>query len=190
MALEARGSLALMSIVLVTRKLSSVLLLAALGTACQAAPPPQCPTPPVVTPPPETPENHEAAVRRLFELMQMPRLMEATVDTLLAAQLRTNPTLVPYAETMREFLQEHMSWDALEDDFVKIYVAGFTQREVEDLVAFYETPTGKKSVEKMPDLIEQGAEVGRARMRDNMNELLQKIQSRTEELEQGPPTDG
>jgi len=174
---------------LVTRKYVPTLLLAALTVACQATPPPQCPTPEVVQPPPENPEQHARAVRELFELMQMPKVIESTIDTMLAAHLQANPTLVPYAETMRSFLRELLSWESLEQEYVEIYMAAFTQREIEDMVAFYRTPTGQKAIQRLPELLQEGAEIGQARVRDHIGELQDKIRARTEELEKGPPPD-
>jgi len=176
-----------MRILSLIRKSVPTLLLAALTVACQATPPAQCPEPEVAAPVAETPENHAQAVRELFTLMKMPEVMATTIDTLLAAHLQANPTLVPYAETMREFLQEQLSWESLEAEYVKIYMAAFTQREIEDMVAFYRTPTGQKAVEKLPELMQEGAEIGQARMRENIGKLQEKLKAQIEELEQGPP---
>jgi hypothetical protein len=176
-----------MRIVEMTRKFVPTLLLAALTVACQATPSPECPQPEVAQPLAESPENHAKAVRELFQLMQMPELMESTIDTLLAAHLQANPALVPYAETMQEFLHEHLSWESLEEEYVTLYTAAFTQREIEDMVAFYRTPTGQKAVEKLPELMQQGAEIGQVRMRRHIGDLQEKLKARIQELEQGPP---
>lgn len=44
---------------------------------------------------------------------------------------------------------------------IDIYVEAYTEQELRDLIAFYETPTGKKVLEKTPLLMPQGAQAGR-----------------------------
>ncbi|MCA9698390.1 MAG: DUF2059 domain-containing protein [Myxococcales bacterium] len=171
-------------------KLVALLLFAGFSAACQVAPPAACLETPVATPPPETPENHAQAVRELFRLMQMDRVIESTIDTMLAAQLKTNPSLIPFAETMRQFLYEHLSWASLEEEYVEIYMRAFTQREVEDMVAFYSTPTGQKAVEKMPELVQLGAAIGQRRMLEHIGELQEQLRSKAEEQQRAPDERG
>jgi hypothetical protein len=44
----------------------------------------------------------------------------------------------------------------LHESFVRIYARHFTEQELADLVAFYATPTGQKSIEVMPQLMTEG----------------------------------
>ena len=41
-----------------------------------------------------------------------------------------------------------------------IHVAEFSEAELKEILAFYRTPAGKKAMEKMPELMQQGAVVG------------------------------
>ena len=55
-------------------------------------------------------------------------------------------------------------------------------KELKELTAFYETPTGKKTIEKMPQLMAQGAQIGAARVQENMAELQAMIKEESERL--------
>ena len=132
---------------------------------------------------PETPANHRDAAVRLFEQLDMEKVMESSIDATLDAQLEGAPQLAPLEDVIRDFLARHMSWEALEGDFVRIYTKAFTQREIEDLLAFYETPTGKKTVVLLPELMKQGAEVGQRRVREHLPELQAMLKKRADELQ-------
>jgi|HubBroStandDraft_6_1064221.scaffolds.fasta_scaffold670627_2 hypothetical protein len=44
--------------------------------------------------------------------------------------------------------------------FVKIYRAKFTHEEIKQILAFYQTPVGLKTIDLMPVLLKEGAEAG------------------------------
>lgn len=48
----------------------------------------------------------------------------------------------------------------MRDAQVRIYAKHFTENELQDLVAFYATPTGRKSIEVMPQLMSEGMQAG------------------------------
>ncbi len=132
---------------------------------------------------PETPENHRAAVKRLFQVTEIQKVLDSSVEVTLKSQIEADPTLSQFEDIMREFLTEHMGWASLEPEFVDMYMQAFTQREVEDLIAFYKTPAGKKSIVMVPELMKQGAAVGQRRVQEHLPELKQKVQERVQELQ-------
>jgi hypothetical protein len=76
---------------------------------------------------------------------------------------------------MKEFLGKYMSWDSLKADMVKIYMEEFTESELGELNKFYQTPVGRKTVEKMPVLMTKGAQLGGQRVQKHMPELQAAI---------------
>jgi uncharacterized protein len=60
--------------------------------------------------------------------------------------------------TMSEIMQENEK--LFEDLFIQLYDRHFTLDEIRAVNVFYETPAGKKMIEKMPILMQQGAGVG------------------------------
>lgn len=44
-----------------------------------------------------------------------------------------------------------------------------------EIAAFYRTPTGKKAIEKMPSLMQKSAELSMKRVHENSDELKQMI---------------
>jgi hypothetical protein len=101
--------------------------------------------------------------------------MGAAIDQMLAMQIKQNPAIAPYETEMKSFLKKYMSWAGLKDDMIKIYADEFTEAELGELSAFYQTPLGKKTLQKMPTLMAKGAELGQRRVQEHLPELTAAI---------------
>lgn len=95
-----------------------------------------------------------ADIRQLMNAMQFKENLIKTV----AGALDQNATQLPaeYREPFKQkFMQEltqgpGMRW--MENMFIKNYRRVFTQAEIEELIAFYQTSLGKKFIDKSPEL--------------------------------------
>ena len=119
--------------------------------------------------------SHYKAAEKMLTLMDMETVLRRSIDEMLKAQVAQNPGIAPFENVMRQFLMKHMSWDSLKADTIQIYMAEFTEKELEELNRFYQTEVGKKMVEKMPGLMGKGAELGAKRIQENMPELQAAI---------------
>jgi hypothetical protein len=133
---------------------------------------------------PDTPENHRAAAERLLTQLKLQALIDATLEAMLDAQISTNPQLQAFRPEMEQFMGKYLSWTALKEDFVRIYMDAYTQRELEDVLAFYSTPTGQKTIELMPALARKGAEIGQRRVQEHLPELKEMVVKRSLEMPQ------
>lgn len=118
----------------------------------------------------------------LLNMMGMQDALEKSIEQTLQIQMQQNPTLVPFKDVMMKFFEKHMSYDSLKPDMIRIYADAFTASELQELIAFYRTPTGKKTIEKMPQLMAQGGQIGAKRVQDNIGELQQMIKDEAERL--------
>jgi hypothetical protein len=121
--------------------------------------------------------SHKKAAESLLALMGMETLLSQSVDQMLAMQVQQNPALAPYQTQMKAFLSKYMSWASMKDDMAKIYMTEFTEAELNDLIKFYQSPLGKKTIQKMPALMAKGAEMGQKRMQEHLPELQAAIQA-------------
>jgi uncharacterized protein len=74
-----------------------------------------------------------------------------------------------------EWFTETIKWEDLKPKMAEIYMQQFTEAELKDLVAFYQTPTGKKAIEKLPAVTQQSAVVGREHAQKNGESLQLKL---------------
>jgi hypothetical protein len=123
----------------------------------------------------DTNSSHYKAAEQMLNLMDMETMIRRSIDEMLKAQIAQNPSIAAFESVMREFLMKHMSWDSLKADTIKIYMAEFTEPELNEMNKFYQTPTGKKMVEKMPSLMSKGTELGAKRLQEHMPELQTAI---------------
>ena len=128
--------------------------------------------------------SHIQAAEALLAATNMEKVLTDATNVTLTAQISANPTLVPFEGTMREFLGKYMGYQALKPDLVKLYADAFTESELKELTAFYNTPTGKKAINSMGDLMAKGAALGQQKVMEHQDELIQMIQKRAAELQQ------
>ena len=121
-------------------------------------------------------QTHRQAAEALLSLMDMDKLMSESIDQMLDMQVKQNPAIGQFKAQMKTFLSKYMSWASMKDDMIKIYTDEFTEQELKELLAFYQTPLGKKTVQKMPKLMAKGAELGQQRVQQHLPELQQAIQ--------------
>ena len=72
-------------------------------------------------------------------------------------------------------LEFEQRWEALKDEFVALFMEAFSESELMEMAAFYETPTGQKAIEKTPQLVQRGAQIGARRVKQNKAELERLI---------------
>jgi uncharacterized protein len=121
------------------------------------------------------PDGHRQAVARLFELTHMQRLIEESVDGVLALQLAQDPALAEHREALRAFLEKHIGWQALKNDLEAMYLQSFTETELNEMNAFYSSPTGQKVLQRLPELVQQRNQLAMRRLQEHIGELQREI---------------
>ena len=125
----------------------------------------------------------ESEAEKLLNIIGMEEVFDQTITQMLDLEMQKNPSLAPFRGVMMEFFRKHMSYEVLKPDLLKIYADEFTADELKDINTFYSTSTGQKTIQKMPDLITQGAELGSIRVQQNLPELQQMIQTEAERIQ-------
>jgi len=80
-------------------------------------------------------------------LEQMYAQMSATMQ-----QIGGKPIPASKQKALKEAVQECMPYDDLVNWSADVYAKHFTRKELDDLAAFYKTPTGKKLAATLPTL--------------------------------------
>jgi uncharacterized protein len=103
-----------------------------------------------------------AKVRLVRQFIAKARLTEQAMQVIeqsLPAQRAANPR-VP-AEFWDKFLEQARARRGeLEDGYVALYSRNFTSAEIKGLIAFYDSPIGKRFVEVQPVLMREGIALG------------------------------
>jgi hypothetical protein len=110
-------------------------------------------------------------VETLFRLTQMEAKIQESVDSVVQLQLQQNPGLQDKRKELEAFLQKYIGWPALKDDIAHMYMQAFTEKELEDINAFYITPTGQKVINTVPKLVQQRNQLAMQRLQQHIGEL-------------------
>ena len=71
----------------------------------------------------------------------------------------------------RKMIRENLGWESLKPEYIRIYRETFTEEELLDLTAFYESPTGRMLIQKTPLLEDKMGTVMDQRMKAMMERL-------------------
>lgn len=58
-----------------------------------------------------------------------------------------------------------MGWEAMAPALIEVYRKVYTEQEVQDMLAFYRTPTGRSLVRKQPLVMQHSMEAMQVRMK-------------------------
>jgi hypothetical protein len=91
--------------------------------------------------------------------------------------------LETYQAKANAALDQSIGWDKLKPDMIKLYTANFTESELKDLVAFYQSPLGKKVLTKMPELTQQSAQLTQGKLEAAVPVVNKLLADMTNELD-------
>jgi uncharacterized protein len=98
-----------------------------------------------------------ADVRRLLEITGSRGMVNDMKTSMLEQFKRSSPNLPP--EMFNEMITE-MKAEDLEEAIIPIYLKHFTASEIKQLIAFYQSPFGKKVTREMPQIFQEANEAG------------------------------
>ncbi|WP_375434454.1 DUF2059 domain-containing protein [uncultured Hymenobacter sp.] len=119
--------------------------------------------------------SHRKAAEELLVVTGSEKNTTSMMNQMLEAQIAQRPEMKAVEPEMRAFITKYMGWPAIKDDITTLYTKEFTEKELKELTKFYQTPTGRKTIEKMPQLMMAGVEVGQKRVQEHLPELQQVI---------------
>lgn len=127
---------------------------------------------------PSAPTAQDRAAAELVALLRLDQVTRSSIESMTEAMMSQNPAFAEIEDVFVEFLDEFMSWDDLRPEYVRLYGSVYTEDEIHELIAFYRTPVGQKSVDLMPRLMREGAEIGQRMIQPHLPELQRRIQAR------------
>jgi len=135
--------------------------------------------------------ERNAAAEQLLVTMEIQKTIEQSfemIKQMVPAQMKqtgasdeaTSVKAQDAMQKMMDVVMQEMSWDKLKADYISIYAETFTAKELRGLVQFYESPVGKKFIEKQPEIMQRSMQISQKQMA----KLMPKIQELTQQLAQ------
>jgi len=111
----------------------------------------------------------DASLNELLDVVQARNLLDnarAQADTMMQAALKKRlaertfddaekKILMSSERKMKDLLAQELAWEKMQPMYMDIYRKSFSQKEVDDMLVFYRSPTGKAMVAKMPVVMQQ-----------------------------------
>lgn len=107
---------------------------------------------------------------------QIDEAMRLSVEQSLQGQQVTpdeRKTLEAMLDRLATLYREELSWEKMKTMSQQVYAESFTQGEIDGLIAFYESPTGRAFVAKMPVVMQKSMGL----MQERIGPLMHKIQA-------------
>ncbi|HEX2092383.1 MAG TPA: DUF2059 domain-containing protein [Longimicrobiaceae bacterium] len=118
------------------------------------------------------------AASELVDAMNMQKIMGETAEATLRSQMQGNPMMAQFEDIMREFMAKALNWEEIRGDFVRIYAETYTEDELRQLRAFYQTPLGQRLLATQAVIAGKSTEVSNRRMQQFLPEMQQRIMQR------------
>jgi len=127
---------------------------------------------------------------QLLGLMDVEKNLKQSLDMVKKMQMEQLKTMTPHGQDtakvqemqskIMNLVAEEMSWEKMRADYVAIYAETFTEEELRGMVEFYQTPVGRKLIEKTPELMQRPMMI----TQKQMAEMMPKVEAAVREARQ------
>lgn len=98
-------------------------------------------------------------------------------NELVEAMIKSNPAMAPYQTTITAWAEQYITWEAIQEQTATMYQQYFTDEELQDMIAFYHSTTGKKLLLLMPTLFREGNLIGENLALEHRSALIEMLRT-------------
>ena len=85
-----------------------------------------------------------------------------------------------FTSRVAEQMRKEMTWEKMKEPMIQVYMKHYTEKEMQDMIAFYSTDTGRSMVQKMPAVMQDSMLVSQ----QLLMEFMPQVQTLSRELRQ------
>lgn len=161
------------------RILTLMLTLLALGLAARVETAAQEVRAPVVSGASQTPPEKARDIRRLLELTGIIERELRSIDVIFDSFKQRMPQVrAKDWEEVKNFIREEFTAETIIEMYVPIYSRHFTAQEIKQLIAFYQTPVGRKWVAEAATMESEAFLSGMERGMRLSEKLMEKLKAK------------
>jgi hypothetical protein len=135
-------------------------------------------------------------IQKLFDVMEIrkqTRLMMDTMqqqmqamstETIKSRYPEITPAQMARLNKISEETLKDFPVDAMLDDMIPVYQKHLTQSDVDAMIVFYSSPTGKKLMQQMPQITQEAMQVSYKRMQKQIDMVTQRVEDMVKEEQQ------
>lgn len=136
--------------------------------------------------------SHAAAAKQLLKLVNADQIAGpwyGQVNQMFAqrfaesqAPASKKAVLESYQAKAKATLDKAVGWNKIEPEMVSLYTKGFSEAELNELIAFYKSPLGQKVLKQMPALFAESMKMTQAKLEPVVPQVNQLLEQMTKEL--------
>jgi hypothetical protein len=136
-------------------------------------------------------KSHLEAAKELVELFKMDKMMDtmyAAMNTNLVNSMVKEKACLesikkPLADLMLKYNKKIINPLTFKDSIQNLYANEFSEKELREIIAFYNSPVGKKTLEKMPNLMVKASEVAQKELEKAQKDgIMEEFQNEMKKL--------
>ena len=145
--------------------------------------------------PVDTAKNKELA-EKLMDTMKISQTMTRSLDMMKKMQLdmmskrlkgKDLQNMEEFNRSIMELVSRELSWEKLKGPFINIYAESFTTEELDAMIKFYESPIGKKLLDKQPEIQQKAMQLVQSIMMRLMPEMEKMAKDFAEKQQKADP---
>ncbi len=133
-------------------------------------------------------------VEKYLDVMHTRDMMKTMMDAMskqmhqiFAEQMKKDPGTTPAAEArvnkMMDDIIKSMPIDNLLDAMIPVYQKHFTKGNIDDLLAFYSTPTGQKLIKELPAITAEAMQAATPIYKTMMATAMERVQAELAQMQ-------
>ena len=143
----------------------------------------------------DTAKNKELA-EKLMDTMKISQTMTRSLDMMKKMQLdmmskrlkgKDLQNMEEFNRSIMELVSRELSWEKLKGPFINIYAESFTTEELDAMIKFYESPIGKKLLDKQPEIQQKAMQLVQSIMMRLMPEMEKMAKDFAEKQQKADP---
>ncbi|MDN5423600.1 MAG: DUF2059 domain-containing protein, partial [Chryseobacterium sp.] len=117
-------------------------------------------------------QTSEAKVRELIKVMGADKMAISGMQQQMQEIKKNSPNISD--EFFNEFVAE-VTTDRITEVYIPIYAKYYTESEIDELIKFYKSPVGKKTISVLPDIMKESIDAGGKMGRDIAIKVKEKL---------------
>lgn len=129
-------------------------------------------------------QTSEAKVRELIKVMGADKMAISGMQQQMKEIKKNSPNISD--EFFNEFVAE-VTTDRITEVYIPIYAKYYTESEIDELIKFYKSPVGKKTISVLPDIMKESIDAGGKMGRDIAIKVKEKLDKKAGYQNPPPP---
>jgi hypothetical protein len=136
----------------------------------------------------------KADIEKYLDVMHTRDMMKTIMDAMskqlhqmVAEQMKKDPAMTPEMEArvnkMTDGIIKNLPLDEMLDAMIPVYQKHFTKGNIEDLLAFYSTPTGQKIIKELPSITTEAMQAVMPISQKMMATAMQRVQNEIAQMQ-------